>query len=235
MKIKNPVICQNCGAENEHYREKCRECKAYLRARVFNIDLWSTIWYLIESPLKVFKEIILAEHKNYVIFILIVMGAKYFLNSLVISNYVYPPDPLNATAMTQIFPAAGVFVALLLLLSYVFTHILNMMGYRNIFKSVLAVLTYTFMPSVMILIILSPIEFALFGQSWFYNNPSPIVLKQNAAYILYGLEVLVYLWGCVLSIKAFTALTGKKIISYIMGIIFSIIITAVMVLLPLMY
>jgi hypothetical protein len=235
MKLKNPIVCQNCGAENEYYREKCKECKAYIRARIFNVDLWRTIWYLIESPLKAFKEIIFAEHKNYVVFLLILMGVKYFFNSLIISNFIFHHDSLNETPLTQVFPAIGVFIALLVILSYIFTHILNMAGYRNIFKSVLAVITYTFVPSVLIFAILSPIEFALFGQSWFYNNPSPLVLKQNAAYILYGLEVLVYLWGCVLTVKAFIALTGKRLISYILGIICSVIIAAVMVLLPLIF
>lgn len=235
MKIKNPIICQNCGAENEYYREKCKECKAYLRARVFNIDLWSTIWYLIESPLKAFKEIIFAEHKNYVVFLLIVMGIKYFLNSLVISNFIYHHDTLNETPLSQVFPAAAIFIVLILLSAYIFTHILNLMGYRNIFKSVLAVLSYTFVPSVLIFVILSPIEFALFGQSWYYHNPSPVTLKQNAAFILYGIEVLVYLWGAVLSIKAFVALTGKKLLPWLLGLIFSTIVAAVMILLPLMY
>lgn len=235
MKIKNSIICHNCGAENEYYKDICKNCKSHLRGRIVNIDLWKTIWYLIESPLKAFKEIILAEHKNYVVFILIVMGVKYFINSLVISNFLYHADSINETSFGQVFPAGGIFIALVILLSFIFTRVLNMMGYRNIFKSVLAVLTYTFIPSVMIFAILSPIEFALFGQHWYYSNPSPLALKQNAALILFGIEILVYIWGCALSIKGFISLTGKKLFSYLFGLIFSIVITAIMILLPFLY
>lgn len=235
MKNKNQIVCQNCGAENEYYKETCGSCKAYLRARIFNIDLWKMIWYMIESPLKAFREIILAEHKNYVVFILILMGVKYFLNSMVISCFLHTNDPLNETPYTQVFPAGAMFILLLFLLAYLSTHILKGLGYKNIFKSVAAVLTYSFIPSVLSLAILSPIEFALFGQRWFYHNPSPLSLKANAAFILLGIEVLFYIWGCFLSIKGFYSLTQSRIISYIMGIVFSIIITAGMILLPFSY
>lgn len=235
MKIKNSIICHNCGAENEYYNDICNKCKHHLRARVVNIDLWRTIWNLIESPLKAFKEIILAEHKNYIVFILIVMGFKYFLNSLIISNFLFQKDSINETSFGQFFPASAVFFILVLLLSYTYTKILNFMGYHNTKKSVLAVLSYTFIPSVMILAILSPIEFALFGQHWYYHNPNPLTLKKNAALILFGIEVLVYLWGCSLSIKGMISLTGKKLLSFIMGIIFALVITAGMILLPLIY
>jgi len=236
MKIKNSITCHHCGAENEYYRDTCSSCKTYLRARVFNIDLWKSIWYLVESPGKVFKEIIFAEHKNYIVFLLIAMGIKFFLNSLIISNLIYQKDnSINETPFSQVFPSGAIFAAAVLLLSYLYTKIFNTMGYRNRFKSVAAVLIYSFVPSVMILAILAPIEFALFGQHWFYANPSPISLKPGASYVLYGVEAFVYFWGWVLSIKAIRELTGNKKVSIIFGLLFSIIITAVLVLVPLMY
>lgn len=235
MTNKNRIKCPNCGAENEYYKDICTSCKSYIRARVVNIDLWKSIWYIVESPLKVFKEIIFAEHKNYIVFLIIVMGIKFFLNSLIISNLLFKQDPLNETPLTHVFPAAAIFIALIFLLSYLFTKVLNAAGYKNIYKSVTAVLIYTFVPSVMIFAILSPIEFALFGQHWFYFNPSPVSLKQNAALILFGVEVIVYIWGCLLSIKAFTALTGNKKLSILFGFIFSVIVTAAMVFISLIY
>lgn len=232
MSIKNSIICPNCGAENDYYKETCSSCKAYLRAKIFNIDLWRIIWDLIESPLKAFKEIIFAEHKNYIIFIMLIMGFKYFLNSLIISNFINMQDPLNPTPFTLVFPAMGIFIALLLAVSFLFKNILNLTGYKNLYKNVTAVLTYSFIPSVLIFCILSPIEFAIFGRQWFYHNPSPFSLKRNAAFVLIGIEAGVFLWGCFLSIKGFNALTQNRMISILFGLIFSVIFIAGMFLLP---
>ncbi len=235
MKIKNAVNCQNCGTENEYYRETCKSCKAYLRARIFNLDLWRMIWHIIESPSKAFKEIIFSEHKNYIVFLLILMGGKYFINSLIISNFVFYKDSINETSFTQAIPVTGIFILFVFLFSYLATRIMNAVGYKNITKSVTAVLAYSFVPLTLILVILAPIEFALFGQHWFYHNPNPLTLKRNAAFILFALEGLVYVWCCILSIKAFIALTGNKAISFILGIIFILILTAGMVFIPLIY
>ena len=235
MNIKHRIICQNCGAENEYYKETCSSCKAYLRGKVFNIDLWKIIWYLIESPLKAFQEIIFSEHKNYIVFLLIAMGAKYFTNSLIIANFLSPENSINETPFIQVFPAAAIFIATILLIAYISTKIFNMTGYKNKFKSVAAVLAYSFMPSVMILFILAPIEFALFGEHWFYHNPSPLALKHNAAMVLYGVEAVIYLWGYFLAIKGFYALTGSKMLSIIFGLLFGIILTVGMFLLPYAY
>lgn len=235
MKIKNAITCHNCGAENEYYKDICSSCKAYLRAKVFNIDLWRNIWWLIESPSKAFQEIIFSEHKNYIVFILAVMGVKYFLNSLILSNYTFFAGDINETPLAQVFPAAAILIAVLFLMSFLFTKLLNSVGYRNRFKSVNAVLIYTFIPSVMIFAILSPIEFALFGQHWFYHNPSPFTLKFGAALVLFGVEFIIYVWGAVLAVKGFISLTGNKKLSLLLGLVFTLVMTGVILLLPFIY
>lgn len=235
MKIKNSIICQNCGTENEYYKETCKNCKAYLRARVFNLDLFRIIWHLIESPLKAFKEIIFSEHKNYVIFLLILIGAKYFINSLIISNFIYFKDKINETSFTQVIPVIGIVIIFIYLFSYLTMWLMKAIGYRNKSKSISAVLTYAFIPSIFIFVFLTPIEFALFGKHWFYFNPGPLTLKNNAAFILYALEAGIYLWCCFLSVKGFIALTGSRIIAYIFALVFIAIVTAGMFLIPLIY
>ncbi len=235
MKIKNAIICHHCGAENEYYKETCSSCKAYLRGKIVNIDLWRSIWWLIESPAKAFREIIFAEHKNYIVFILAIMGIKYFLSSLIISNYTFFAGEVNETPIAQLFPAAGILIASVFLMSFLFTKILNAAGYRNTFKSVNAVLVYTLIPSVMIFAILSPIEFALFGQHWYYHNPSPLTLKFGAALVLFGVEIIIYVWGAVLAVKGFIALTGSKKISIALGLVFTLVMIGVILALPFIY
>ena len=45
----------------------CSSCKSYLQSKVDNLNLFETIWQLIETPGVAFKKILLARHKNYVI------------------------------------------------------------------------------------------------------------------------------------------------------------------------
>ena len=85
--MKNSIICKNCGAENPFFELTCKNCKAYLRERIFNIDLWQTISDLIENPKKGFINIICAEHKNFIFFIILLVSVKFFIDSIFVSLY----------------------------------------------------------------------------------------------------------------------------------------------------
>ena len=75
----NVNICSNCSKENPLYFKNCSDCKHYMRSAVVNIDLWSTIYQIFENPRKTLKNIIYAEHKNFIIFLLLFVSMKLFL------------------------------------------------------------------------------------------------------------------------------------------------------------
>jgi hypothetical protein len=54
------------------------------------------------------------------------------------------------------------------------------------------------MPLVLFLLIILPIEFALFGKFWLFSNPSPFIIKETAAYTFSIMEILTFLWSFVL-------------------------------------
>ena len=83
--MKNSVTCPNCNFENPFYNSVCSSCKYYLRDRIYNIDLWTLISSLIESPTKAFHTIIFSEHKNFISFILFFVAIKYLINVRFIS------------------------------------------------------------------------------------------------------------------------------------------------------
>src|SRR5690606_23987280 len=80
--MKNAVVCKNCNSENPFYELICRNCRSFLREKIYNIDLWKTISQLIESPSTAFRNIILSEHKNYLLLLLVLIAGKLFLNGI---------------------------------------------------------------------------------------------------------------------------------------------------------
>jgi hypothetical protein len=196
MKKTNIQICDNCRKENPLYRETCLECGHYLRKTVVNIDLWSTIWKLFETPQKVIKNIIYAEHKNFVFFLLLLLSVKFYSFFVIVKFSLNPLAEelknffLNASMITIIFFTA------LLIFAKIITILINLKEKKIVrFKDNISVITYSFVPLILISIVLFPIEYGIFGKQWFTSNPSPLIIKKNAAYLLYGIEIFMLLWS----------------------------------------
>ena len=90
MKAENKLYCSNCGAENPLFLLNCKECKSFLRERVVNIDLWSAIYDLLIQPKKAFLHLIYSEHKNYIIFITLIISLKFFFHSIFLNHIIQP-------------------------------------------------------------------------------------------------------------------------------------------------
>ncbi len=73
----NFLVCQNCGEKNPLFSSKCGKCHHYLRATIPNIDLWSTIWKIFESPVEALTNVIYAEHKNFISFLTFFVSVKF--------------------------------------------------------------------------------------------------------------------------------------------------------------
>jgi hypothetical protein len=68
------ILCPVCKHSNDEFSIKCVSCGSYVQDRVPNLDLFAMIWLLIESPSIAFKKIIIAEHKNFVLFLSLFLG-----------------------------------------------------------------------------------------------------------------------------------------------------------------
>ncbi len=68
------IPCTVCGEANDDLATVCTKCHSYLQAKVDTIDLFPTIWGLIERPGPTMKKIVLARHKNYVFVLLMLLG-----------------------------------------------------------------------------------------------------------------------------------------------------------------
>ncbi|MCK5571424.1 MAG: hypothetical protein KAJ12_01625, partial [Bacteroidetes bacterium] len=68
------IECTVCGEQNGDLAVTCTRCKAYLQTKIENLDLFSTMWGLLESPKRTFKRIVLSRRKNYVFFLSALLG-----------------------------------------------------------------------------------------------------------------------------------------------------------------
>jgi len=226
--MKNIQICPNCGVENPIYKYSCFSCKAFLRERVVNIDLWHTISSILEFPVKTFTKIIEAEHKNFVIFLNSLIGIKFFLIAVTLSSFTEINSVKSDYFFLNLLIVFGVSFILLMLLAYLFTKLNSLFGLDNRFRDNYSIIVYSFIPLLMSLVLLSPVHYALFGPYWFTYNPPPYIVKPAPAYILLFIEGLLTLWSLLLLILGYYAQTKNKSYSVVIGIITFIAIGAVL-------
>ncbi|OGU73640.1 MAG: hypothetical protein A2V93_09210 [Ignavibacteria bacterium RBG_16_34_14] len=213
--MKNVVVCKNCNSENPFYDLTCFNCKSYLRERIYNIDLWSTIGLLIESPSKAFKNIIFSEHKNFLTLLLILISGKSLLNGIFLTIYfkkwnAYLSGYFSVYIIILIFT-----LVMILIFSEIFSKITKRLGVRTKFKDNFSIITYSFLPLTFGFLILFPTELILFGEYLFYYNPSPFIIKETLAYTLLTFETILFIWTIFLTFTAIKTQTGNTIYSFV--------------------
>lgn len=192
--------CPTCDFENDAYATICANCRGYLQNRVPNLDLFATIWGIVESPRSTFRRIALAEHKNYAFVLFGGLGVAiaftlfwYHRIGAVIESI---PGLIGAGF------ALGVVLGpmLALLLPGAAHVVLRASGLKVRFRNSLAALAYAASPVVFSVAVILPIELAIFGTYLFTSNPSPYALKPVAYVILIGFDSLLALWSLSLGV-----------------------------------
>lgn len=210
--------CKKCNHINPAYKNICSECKSYLRERVVNIDLWNTIQQIIETPAQAFKQIIFAEHKNFIIFITFFIAVK----NLVIIRFLSVPD-LGLNGVTSPFVLSLTLTAVLtflLLGTFVFFQI-KFFDRRNVnlrFKDIYAINVYSFIPYIFGLVFIFPVELIVLGGDIFSNNPYSFEIKPLITYILIAFELITILWSFFLIFKSLLTITSIKSISLLISL-----------------
>jgi hypothetical protein len=217
----NNIICKNCSAENPFYELICRNCKAYIRERIVNLDLWKMIAAIIETPIKAFSDIIHAEHKNFIFFILFMAAVKMLVNVMLLAPVTSKTDNPFSHFIRNFFIILGVMLVLFCFFSLAVKLILKTGKLDTRFKDNYAILTYSLVPHMFGAAILFPIEMVIFGGFLFSNNPSPFILKESVAYILLGFEALLILWQIFLTTTGFYMQTGKIALALLLSLIFN--------------
>ena len=190
--------CPVCGTQNDDLAVVCSSCKGYVQAKVVTLDLFQTIWGLMESPSATFRRIALAGTKNYVGALTVLFGVALAYALLWHANYgVVEPRLVTILGMGLIAgPVIGGTV--ILVLARVLSVLTPAAGRKVSPRNAFALLGYAAVPVVMSLVIIFPIEIAVFGIYLFDINPPPIVLNPMAYIILVGLDGIAVIWSAVL-------------------------------------
>jgi hypothetical protein len=193
------IICPNCNTQNSPLNVKCSKCGSFIQARVPNLDLFETVWQIIEKPLPTFRKICLSEQKNYVYALFSFFGIGLLFASF---WYINLGNRMPSLLEILIFgllggPFAGVIALLSLswLLFLVSKYIFRKSGK---FRNLLSVTAYSSSPVVISVIFVLPVELIVFGLYLFTNNPSAQVLKPLPFYVLITLDGVVALYSMVL-------------------------------------
>ena len=227
----NVQLCSNCGTENPLYEKNCANCKHYLRATVINIDLWKTIWQLFESPREALKTIIFAQHKNFLIFLLFVLSLKFYLTSVIIQSALNITGPSTKYFIYNLVLIVFIYFALIIFFSLLVTRLIGIRQ-KVRFKDTLSVITFSFIPVILLFFIFFPVEYGIFGKHWFTYNPSPFLIKGALAYTLTLLESITIIWSLVILYHALLLQSSSKLFAFIGLLLFVGIVSAIMIYLP---
>jgi hypothetical protein len=216
--MKNTIVCPNCSNENPFYKLTCSKCKTHLRDRISNIDFGSIIIQLIESPVRAFENIIRSEHKNFILFIIILSTVKIFINARFLSLLIFKIPALRLNLELELLIVFAAVYILIWILTLIIFYSNKISGLITRVKDDHAILIYSLIPFGFALIVLFPVELIVFGSYLFSNNPSPFIIKPVSAYVMLSFEGLIILWSTFLSISGLYSVSRNMVYSLCLGV-----------------
>ena len=192
------ITCPVCGEQNDDLAVVCRSCKSYVQAKVDTLDLFSTIWGLIEAPSTTFKRIVLSRNKNYVIVLSSAFGIALLYGVFWYRNLggLFPNVLILLGTGLFAGPLAGLLFALVS--AFLIRGLARLLGGRSTLKNMFSVFAYSMVPVLFSLVFVLPVEVAIFGSYFFENNPSPLVISPVLYLALLGFDAIAGLWSLVL-------------------------------------
>lgn len=190
--------CTVCGTENNDLAVVCTSCKGFLQSKVDNLNLFETLWGLMESPRTTFRRIALARHKNYAVLLSSLLGV-----ALLYTFFWYRTMGPSFTNLATLV-GAGILVGppcgvlFVLLFAGIMHRLALFVGGNGTFRNTYAVASYAGAPIVYSLVFVFPIEIAIFGMYFFANNPPPLVISPVIYLVLLGMSFATFLWSLVL-------------------------------------
>lgn len=222
MKKIEQIACKKCSAINPLYTSICENCGAFVRERVVNIDLFNTIGQLIEDTQSAFKQILFAENKNFIIFITIFLAIK----NLILARFFSVPELGIKGVSISFILSYLIILAFTFVIIGTFTFVQKII-YKNLkieirFKDIYSLNIYSFIPLIISLFFIFPVELVVLGGDIFSNNPNPFEIKPTVAYFLSGFEIILFVWSIVLLTKSIIFITGKYLLSILLANLFLI-------------
>ena len=179
IKIKNSVECNACHERIANYLDTCSNCGAFIRSRRNILNIWLTIFNLFAEPVKTMEDIIFVKRKSgiFILFLVMVIGFS-LLNFIYMNAQVQENTGVAAYSVSLwlTFKELTLFLISYSLISKLF---FGFLGYKSRIKDLLAVSVFAFIPFVLSIFLLLPVELGLFGEFWFTFNPFPGLLNHS--------------------------------------------------------
>jgi hypothetical protein len=202
------IVCPVCGRVNDEVRTTCDGCGSFLQGRVDALNLFETLWGLLESPRRTMKRIVLARHKNYVLLLSALFGVGFVLDVAWYKTLAARFGSLTSLVGTALI--AGPFIGMLsvVVLSALLQQITKLIGGTATLRNLFAATAYAFSPFVAALVFVVPVEIAIFGLDFFGANPPPMVIKPVEYTALLILKAVAALYALSLLVEATMAANG---------------------------
>jgi hypothetical protein len=210
--------CPSCHTMNPLYRLSCSNCSTILHNKVPNIDLWKTLLTLVESPGKAFTEIVRAQKKNYMLFLLAFYTIKMYFDALLVKIHVFKIEGMSSKYTLLL--VLGITV-LFIVTCVLYKFLLRIVKVRVRIKDVVSGMSFAQFPLMFAFIVLFIPEFIFFGEYLFSCNPSPFLFNATLAWMFTGLEALAILWTILLQWRFLTFINGRRLLSLLLSLVFT--------------
>ena len=218
--MRNSVTCPNCNSENPFFNSICSGCKYYLRDKIYNLDLWTIISSLIETPTKAFRTIIFSEHKNFILFILFFVSIKYLINARFISMVSVSEFQSTIGLQLSYLIVLGITLIYFVIFSLIYKSLSKRDEVNIRYKDTFALIIYSQVPFLFGLFILFPLELVILGDYLFSMNPTPFIIKGSITYFFLAIEIGLVIWSIFLVFKAFLTQSQHFLFSLISASVF---------------
>ena len=193
--------CTVCEAENDRFATVCIRCGGFLQNRISNLDLFDTVWRVLENPNAAFRMIAISEHKNYSIFLYSLFGVCMALTDF----WFFRAGERFESMLTLLGWSVAIGVPLGLVLcptvSCIHWLVTFLLGGRSGFRNSVGMTSYALTPIILSRVLIFPIELLTFGMYLFTWNPSPMTLKPALFLAFLSIDALLTLWSLILMIS----------------------------------
>ena len=171
-----------------------------MQDRVPNLDLFAHLWLTIESPGDAFRKVLIAEHKNFVLFFGVFLGLASSFTMLWAVHAGDRFDNLFPLMLKGLGVGLVSGVPLVMLLSGVMFGVARSMGGKGTFLNTYGVAGWSLVPIVLSVVFILPLELGTLGLVLFSTNPSAYEMKPVVTSILVGLDGATVVWSLLLMV-----------------------------------
>ncbi|MCK9410587.1 MAG: YIP1 family protein [Bacteroidetes bacterium] len=154
---------------------------------------------MIESPPQAFKKIIIAEHKNFVLFLSLFLGVSAFFALMWGKQSGNLFDNLFPLLLFGIGLGAVIALPLFFVLCGVMHGVAKAAKGKATFRETYGVVGWSLMPIMFSVVFVLPLELSTLGLLLFSTNPSALEVKPIVTMVFMGLDGALLLWSVMLS------------------------------------